>query len=53
MADAAWQILTQPASECSGNFFIDDDVLLDAGVDDLDQYRVTPGDSELMPDFFV
>lgn len=51
MADAAWHILTRDVS-CSGNFFIDDAVLTEAGVTDLDQYAVTPG-SDLMPDFFL
>ena len=27
MADAAHVILTRPSRECTGNFFIDDDVL--------------------------
>src|SRR5262245_32588415 len=52
MADAAHWILTQPSRSCSGNFFIDDDVLAKAGVKDLDKYAVTPG-VELAPDFFV
>lgn len=53
MADAAYAILTQPASECTGNFFIDDQALRDlAGVTDFEPYAVTPG-VELMPDFFV
>ncbi len=52
VADAAHWILTQPSRECTGNFFIDDEVMARAGVTDLDQYAVTPG-AELMPDFFV
>ena len=52
MADAAREILTQPASELSGNFFIDEEVLANAGVTDLSSYSVEPG-SELMPDFFI
>ncbi|MFT5684047.1 MAG: citronellol/citronellal dehydrogenase [Myxococcota bacterium] len=51
MADAAWHILTRDVS-CSGNFFIDDAVLAEAGVTDFDQYAMSPG-SELMPDFFL
>jgi len=42
MADAAHWILTQPARECSGNFFIDEDVLRRAGVSDLRKYAVDP-----------
>jgi citronellol/citronellal dehydrogenase len=52
MADAAHWILTQPSRSCTGNFFIDDEVLTKAGVTDLDRYAVTPG-GELAPDFFV
>ena len=35
MADAAYAILTRPSRECTGNFFIDDDVLRADGVTDL------------------
>jgi len=52
MGDAAWWILTQPSRECTGNFFIDDDVLAKHGVTDFEQYAVTPG-ARLMPDFFI
>jgi citronellol/citronellal dehydrogenase len=52
MADAAHWILTQPSRECTGRFFIDDDVLRGAGVTDLGRYSVTPG-ADLLPDFFV
>jgi citronellol/citronellal dehydrogenase len=53
MADAAYVVLTRDARSCTGNFFIDDEVLKSAGVTDLDQYAVTPGNKELLPDFFV
>ena len=52
MADAAHAIFNRPARECTGNFFIDDEVLAAEGVTDFDQYAVSPGTS-LMPDFFV
>ena len=52
MADAAHAILTRPGSSCSGNFFIDDDVLAEEGVTDLEGYAVSPG-TPLTPDFFV
>ena len=55
VADAAYAILTQPASECTGNLFIDDEVLAtlaDPPVTDLERYRAAEGD-ELLPDFFV
>ncbi|MCJ7556046.1 MAG: NAD(P)-dependent oxidoreductase [Gammaproteobacteria bacterium] len=52
MADAANVILCSPARERSGNFFIDDLVLRDAGVTDFEQYRVDPT-SDLFLDFFL
>ena len=52
MADAAHAILTRPSRECTGNFFVDDDVLRSIGVTDLAKYQTVPG-AELIPDFFV
>jgi citronellol/citronellal dehydrogenase len=52
MADAAYAILTRDAKTCTGNFFIDDEVLREAGVTDLDQYAVDPS-QELITDFFL
>lgn len=52
IADAAHVILTRPSRSCTGDFFIDDEVLKEAGVTDFSKYAVTPG-AELMPDFFV
>ena len=52
MADAAYAIFNRPATSCTGNFFIDDEVLAAEGVTDFDQYAVSPG-TKLMPDFFV
>ncbi|MBI1250660.1 MAG: SDR family NAD(P)-dependent oxidoreductase [Alphaproteobacteria bacterium] len=52
MADAAYVIFNRPARECTGQFFIDDVVLHDAGVRDFDQYRVD-ATKDLFPDFFV
>ena len=55
MADAAHWILTRPQAECSGNFFIDDEVVRQAGVTDLSVYKVDPqlSDDQLLPDFFL
>ncbi len=52
MADAAYEIFSRPAKTCTGNFFIDDIVLYEAGERDFDKYRVDPT-RPLMPDFFV
>ena len=52
LSDAAYQILTSPESG-TGNFFIDDVLLAAHGVTDLEQYSVTPGTKNFIPDFFV
>jgi len=52
MADAAHVIFNRPSRECTGNFFIDDDVLRSAGKTDLSEYAVDPT-AKLAPDFFV
>jgi citronellol/citronellal dehydrogenase len=52
VADAAVAILKRDARACTGNFFIDDEVLRAEGVTDLAKYAVTPG-AELLPDFFL
>ena len=52
VADAAHAVLTRPSRECSGNFFIDEDVLRAAGVTDFDRYQSSPG-AELISDFFL
>jgi citronellol/citronellal dehydrogenase len=52
MADAAHWILCQDSQECSGNFFIDEHLLREAGVEDMGSYQANPGE-ELLPDFFV
>jgi citronellol/citronellal dehydrogenase len=52
MADAAHAILTRDARTTTGNFFLDDDVLREAGVTDFDRYAVKPG-MPLLPDLFL
>lgn len=52
MADAAYAIIIKPSRECTGNFFVDEDLLRAEGVSDFEQYAVEPG-QELVPDFFV
>ncbi len=52
MADAAYAIFNRSSSVCTGNFFIDDEVLEEEGITDLDKYAVQPG-SPLIPDFFL
>lgn len=52
LSDAAYLILTGPSS-VTGNFFIDDSLLAEHGITDLEQYSVTPGTKNFVPDFFV
>ena len=52
VADAAYVILNRPARECTGQFFIDDTVLWEAGVRDFAPYSVEPGRS-LLGDVFI
>lgn len=52
VADAAHAILARPSRECSGNFFIDERVLAEAGVTDLSRYAVSPG-APLLDDLFL
>ena len=53
LADAAYEILNRPSDECTGNFFVDDEVLAQAGVTDLDKYAVVPGTTDFLLDFFL
>jgi citronellol/citronellal dehydrogenase len=52
VGDAAWAILTRDARDCTGNFFIDEEVLAEEGVTDLEPYAVEPG-VPLFQDFFL
>jgi citronellol/citronellal dehydrogenase len=52
VADAAVAILRREARACTGNFFIDEEVLRAEGVTDLERYAVSPGE-ELMTDLFL
>jgi citronellol/citronellal dehydrogenase len=52
MADAAQMVLTRPSRECTGNYFIDEEVLAEGGITDLDSYAVDPT-TPLTPDFFL
>lgn len=52
MGDAAHYILTRPSRSCTGNYFVDDEVLASEGITNLDHYANVPGET-LIPDFFV
>nr|XP_022903901.1 hydroxysteroid dehydrogenase-like protein 2 [Onthophagus taurus] len=54
MADAAYAILTSDPKTTTGNFFIDDELLLKKGVTNFDQYCFNPEmKNELFMDLFV
>jgi citronellol/citronellal dehydrogenase len=52
IADAAYYILSKPSTECTGNTFIDEEVLAKEGITDLAKYSVVPG-AKLYDDLFV
>jgi citronellol/citronellal dehydrogenase len=52
VADAAHAILTRPARDCTGNFFIDVRVLAEEGVADFTPYSVDPACDAIL-DFFL
>ena len=43
MADSAYVILTSKSASTTGQFFIDDEVLVSSGVKDFDKYKGYPG----------
>ena len=52
VADAAHAVLTRDSRCCTGQFYIDEDVLREAGVTDFERYAVVPG-NPLDPDLFL
>ena len=53
MADAAAQILSLDARAHTGNFYIDEQVLADAGITDLSKYAIVPGTKSFPNDLFL
>ena len=52
VADAVYAILSRPAAECTGNCFIDENILAEEGITNLDKYAVEPG-GKLYNDLFL
>jgi citronellol/citronellal dehydrogenase len=52
VADAAFYIVSKPSAACTGNFFIDEEVLEKEGITDLMKYAVNP-EQKLMKDIFL
>jgi citronellol/citronellal dehydrogenase len=53
LADAAYVILNRVSKECTGNFFVDEEVLATVGITDLEKYSVVPGTTDFLLDFFL
>jgi len=53
LADTAYIIFNRPAAECTGYFFVDDELLASEGITDLEKYSVTPGTKDFLLDFFL
>jgi citronellol/citronellal dehydrogenase len=53
MADAAYAVLVRDPRSCTGNFFVDEEVLAQEGVTDLERYRTVPGSGRLEADLFL
>jgi citronellol/citronellal dehydrogenase len=53
LADAAHIIFNRDAKECTGYFFVDDELLASEGITDLEKYSVTPGTKDFLLDFFL
>ena len=53
LSDSAYIILNRVSKECSGNFFVDDEVLASEGITDLEKYSVVPGTKDFLLDFFL
>jgi len=53
LADAAYIILNRESKNCTGNFFVDDEVLASEGITDLEKYSVVPGTKDFLLDFFL
>lgn len=52
VADAAYYILKRSSGNCSGNFFLDEEVLKAEGINDFTSYAVDSSE-QLMDDFFL
>ena len=53
LADASYVILNRESKDCTGNFFVDDEVLASVGITDLEKYSVVPGTTDFLLDFFL
>ena len=52
MADAAFTIFKKDCQSCTGNYFVDEDLLISNGQTDMSKYA-NVSDSDLAPDLFL
>ncbi len=52
VADAAFYILQRSSAECTGHFFLDEEILSQEGITDFSSYAVNPNE-KLMKDLFL
>ncbi|NKQ54048.1 NAD(P)-dependent oxidoreductase [Amycolatopsis sp. K13G38] len=53
VADAAHAILVRDSRACTGNFYLDEEVLAEEGITDFARYRAGEDDQPLDPDLFL
>lgn len=53
MADSAYEVLSRPSTDATGNFYIDEFVLAETGMTDFSGYNQPGYDGPLAADFFV
>jgi citronellol/citronellal dehydrogenase len=53
LSDTAYIILNRDSKTTTGNFFVDDEVLVSEGITDLEKYSVKPGTTDFLLDFFL
>jgi len=53
LSDSAYIILNRESKSCTGNFFVDDELLASEGITDLEKYSVVTGTTDFLLDFFL
>lgn len=53
MADAVHAIVTRVATDCTGRFYTDEEVLCEEGITDLSDYRLAAREDDLTPNFYL
>ncbi len=53
VAEAVHALITRPASECTGHFYTDEEILREEGRDDLSGYLLAASEDDLTPNFYL